>query len=153
MLVPESHDRCLGEHWGWINERINTDLENIEASYASGDFVLGWLGETLVATGALIPEDEHSRRIVRMSVAKRYRRQGIGRQILDHLLAIAQKARAKRLVLTTTRTWDDAIAFYRSYGFRIDGYRESAAQMSLDIESSAGTQQVSASDHEQPRGR
>ena len=66
----------LGEHWGWIDEQINTDLVDIKASYASGDFVLGWLGETLVATGALIPEDGHSRRIVRMSVFKQFRRQG-----------------------------------------------------------------------------
>ena len=124
----------LGDHWGWINEQINTDLEDIEASYATGNFVLGWLGETLVATGALIPEDEHSRRIVRMSVAKRFRRQGFGHQILDHLLAIAQKARIKKVVLETTETWGDVIAFYRSYGFQIDEHRGGDVHMSLDIE-------------------
>ena len=132
----------LGEHWGWIDEQINTDLVDIEVSYATGDFVLGWLGETLVATGALIPEDEYSRRIVRMSVAIRFRRQGFGHQILDHLLAIAQKAQIKKVILETTETWDDVIAFYRSYGFLIDEHRGGDFHMSLDIENLAGTQHI-----------
>ncbi|MBQ36825.1 MAG: GNAT family N-acetyltransferase [Candidatus Latescibacteria bacterium] len=124
----------LGEHWGWIDEHINTDLEDIEASYAGGDFVLGWLGDRLVATGALIPEEEHTRRIVRMSVARRFRRQGYGHQILDHLLAIAKKAGIGRVVVETTETWDETIAFYRAYGFQIDGHRSGDVHMSLDLD-------------------
>jgi hypothetical protein len=54
-----------GEHWGWIDEKINTDLEEIAASYSSGHFILGFLDDVLVATGALIPETETSMRIVR----------------------------------------------------------------------------------------
>ncbi len=123
----------LGEHWGFIDEDINTDLVDIEASYASGDFVLGWMGDTLVATGALIPEDEHSKRIVRMSVAKGFRRRGFGQQILEHLLAIAKKAPGK-VVLETTETWDDTIAFYLSYGFQIDEHRSGDVHMSLAFE-------------------
>ena len=122
-------------------------------SFAAGDFILGWLGEKLVATGALIPEDRHSRRIVRMSVSKQFRRQGFGRQILDHLLAIAQKVRIKKVVLETTKSWDDAIAFYRSCGFQINEYRGGSVHMSLDIESLVDAQQINAPDHEQARGR
>jgi hypothetical protein len=47
----------LGDHWGWIDEQINMDLEDIAASYSSGHFVLGFLDDVLVATAAfLIPE-------------------------------------------------------------------------------------------------
>ena len=67
----------LGEHWGWIDEEINTDLVDIAASYSAGYFVLGWLDDVLVATGALIPKSESSLRIVRMSVDREYRRRGI----------------------------------------------------------------------------
>ncbi|GAG32960.1 unnamed protein product, partial [marine sediment metagenome] len=78
----------LGEHWGWIDEHINADLQDITAAYAHGRFVLGWSDGTLVATGALIPEDGNSKRIVRMSVATPLRRHGFGTQILDHLVKI-----------------------------------------------------------------
>ncbi len=37
--------RSLGEHWGWINEQINTDLVDIPRSYSSGHFILGCLDE------------------------------------------------------------------------------------------------------------
>jgi len=124
----------LGEHWGWIDEEINTDLVDIATSYADAHFVLGWLDGTLVATGALIPEDAESRRIVRMSVAKTFRRRGFGVRILDHLVDIAGQVGAKRVVLETTETWLDVIAFYEAYGFGIDAQRDGDTHLSLDLE-------------------
>jgi len=67
----------IGAHWGWIDEEINTDLEDIATSYSSCRFILGFLDDVLVATGALIPESETSMRIVRMSVDREHRRRGI----------------------------------------------------------------------------
>lgn len=121
----------LGEHWGWIDEYINTDLEDISVSYASGHFVLGFFKEKLVATGALIPEDEFTKRIVRMSVAKEFRRHGFGSQILKHLISLARRTSTKKVVLETTETWDDVIAFYESFGFQIDRYRDGDVHLFL----------------------
>ena len=131
----------LGEHWGRIDEQINTDLADIAASYASGHFVLGWIGDSLVATGALVSEDDHSMRIVRMSVARAFRRRGLGRQLLDHLIEIARRLKVKRIVLETTETWAGVIAFYESYGFRVDEHRHGDAHMSLDLEYMKDTEQ------------
>ena len=76
MQVPADL-QGLGEHFGWIDEGIDTDLEDISRSYSTGPFVLGFLDGVLVATGALIPETDTSMRIVRMSVDREYRRRGL----------------------------------------------------------------------------
>ncbi len=124
----------LGEHWGWIDEHVNIDLENIAISYSDGDFVLGWIGDILVATGALIPENKHSSRVVRMSVAKDFRRQGFGVQILDYLFKLAKQKSKKKIVLETTETWDKVIEFYKSNGFQIDEYRDGDVHMSCYLD-------------------
>ena len=69
------------------------------------------------ARDALLPEDEFTCRIVRMSVKKELRRQGIGSAILMELISIARKRRYRRVVLETTSTWEDAVKFYSNYGF------------------------------------
>ena len=136
----------LGEHWGCIDEQLNGDLESIAQSYASGHFVLGWSGDTLVATGAMIPDDGGSKRIVRMSVARAFRRKGFGTQILDHLVKLSRQAGVKKLVLETTETWHDVVTFYESYGFRVVARREGDAHLELDIERAGNTQQSGRGD-------
>ena len=81
-------------------------------------FLMAWAGEELVGTGALLPEDEATGRIVRMSVARGWRRQGIGRQVLQALLAAARERDYRQVVLETTATWTGAIGFYERMGFR-----------------------------------
>jgi GNAT superfamily N-acetyltransferase len=114
----------LGEHWGWIDEQINTDLVDIAVSYSSGHFILGFLDNILVATGALIPESETSLRIVRMSVDREYRRQGIATGILDHLIRLARSSGVRSLVLETNEPWVGVIRFYLEYGFQITAQGE-----------------------------
>jgi len=124
----------LGEHWGRVDEHINEDLDDIVSSYADGHFVLGWFDGKLVATGALVPEDAETKRIVRMSVAKEFRRHGFGTQMLDHLVAIARRSGAKNVVLETCETWHEVIAFYESYGFRVYEHRDGDVHLSFDVE-------------------
>ena len=123
----------LGEHWGWIDEHINSDLVNISDSYSSGSFILGFLGDLLIATGALIPETKNVSRIVRMSVAAEFRRHGYGRQILEHLLSVAQNKSIRKIVLETTETWDEVIAFYSAFGFKIDRYSDGDVHMFKEL--------------------
>jgi ribosomal protein S18 acetylase RimI-like enzyme len=61
---------------------------------------------------------------VRMSVAADWRRQGIGRMILQALVDHARQAGYTRVILETTETWQEVIAFYLRYGFRITHYKE-----------------------------
>lgn len=119
--IPQARQLILDglkEHWGWLDETQNPDLNDIPGHYACGVFLVATVGGQIVGTGALLPAGKATGRIVRMSVAKTYRRKGIGRAILQALITAAGRAGYQRLVLETTATWEDAIAFYQRNGFR-----------------------------------
>jgi ribosomal protein S18 acetylase RimI-like enzyme len=131
----------LGERWGWIDSTLNPDLNDITTSYAQGIFLVAYLGDALVATGALMPEvtpDEfHALRVVRMSVRADLRGQGIGRRLLDTLLdtarADARHQQCRLIVLETTSTWTDAVRFYARYGFQFVEERDGGTHMILEL--------------------
>lgn len=129
----------LGEHWGWIDPTLNPDLNDIATAYAEGIFLVGYLGDTLVATGALTPEVTPSGttalRVERMSVRADLRRQGIGRRMLDALLDAARQQGCRVVVLETTSTWTDAVRFYQHYGFDFVEARNGETHMQLHLES------------------
>lgn len=112
----------LAEHWGALDPTLNPDLDDIAATYGAGVFLVAVAdedgAERIVGTRALQPVDAMTGQIVRMSVARAARRQEVGRQILDALLAEARARGMRRIVLETTANWADAIAFYRCAGLR-----------------------------------
>ncbi|NBD35098.1 MAG: GNAT family N-acetyltransferase [Chloroflexi bacterium] len=125
----------LVEHWGALDPTLNPDLDDIATTYAEGRFLTAWQGKRLVGTGAILPEAgaEGTARVVRMSVARGCRRQGIGRALLDALCATARKVGYRRLVLETTATWHGVIDFYEIYGFRALGVREGNMHFEMDL--------------------
>lgn len=123
----------LVEHWGWLDSSKNTDLDDIGKSYATGTFLVAYSGETLVGTGALLPRGEGIAEIVRMSVIQMMRRQGVGSIILAKLIAIARSWDCQRIILETTSTWDDAVAFYRNHGFRVTKEHAGDTYFILDL--------------------
>jgi GNAT superfamily N-acetyltransferase len=127
----------LGERWGWIDLSLNPDLNDIAASYTEGIFLVGYLGDTLVATGALLPEVTaegiEALRVVRMSVRADLRGQGIGRRMLDTLLDYARDKESPLIVLETTSTWTDAVRFYTRYGFQVVEEKDDGTHMILEL--------------------
>jgi GNAT superfamily N-acetyltransferase len=123
----------LVEHWGFLDPSKNPDLDDIASTYAAGTFLVAWQGDELVGTGALVREAEGVARIVRMSVAVHVRRRGIGTLILEHLCGEAQAAGYAQIVLETTSTWEDAVAFYQRNGFRVIGSRDGDTHFVLDL--------------------
>lgn len=109
----------LGEHFGWIDETRNPDLDDIEANYIQrGEvFVVAEIGGEIVGTGGLIMADVRGARIVRMSVSRHHRRNGIGRTLVTHLLDVARQCGCARVIVSTDIGWDDAIGLYTSCGF------------------------------------
>ena len=109
----------LGEHFGFIDESLNPDVDDICASYlAPGHvFLVVVSGATLVGTGALVFLDQHTAQIVRVSVSKNYRRRGIGRAIVAALVAAARSHGIKRLEVETNKDWENAIGLYLCFGF------------------------------------
>jgi ribosomal protein S18 acetylase RimI-like enzyme len=125
----------LGEHFGYIDETCNPDIDDIATNYvARGDvFLVAMLGGELAGTGALIVGGPEAGRVVRVSVAPAQRRRGIGRALVAGLMEAARTNELRRLWVETNDDWDDAIALYRSCGFR--EYRRSggSAYLALDL--------------------
>ena len=109
----------LVEHWGFLDERKNPDLDDIATTYVNGTFLVAWRNDEIIGTGAFKPHSEKQVEVVRMSVAKEMRRQGIGRQILSELCKTASEKGYAEVILETTETWQDVIDFYLNYGFEI----------------------------------
>ena len=123
----------LKDHWGELDPAKNPDLNDIGSTYANASFLTAWMDGRLVGTGALIPRDGNVAEIVRMSVAGDMRRQGIGRLVLQTLCRQAREAGYQRVILETTETWFEVIAFYESYGFLITHRHEGDVYFALDL--------------------
>lgn len=125
----------LGEHFGTIDETCNPDLDDIQTSYltAGNTFLVVEMKGEIVGTGALITEDEQEGRLVRMSVATAYRRQGIGQAVVAALVERAKARGFKRLVLETNQGWEDAIGLYRHCGFSESARAHGLVHMELHL--------------------
>src|SRR5262245_2482078 len=123
----------LQEHWGTVDDEKNPDLNDIAASYAEGIFFVARLNERIVGTGALLPIDSHACEIKRMSVAADLRRHGVGRLVLQELIECAKRQSFQRIILETTSTWQDAVAFYVGNGFRITHHQEGDTYFLLEL--------------------
>lgn len=123
----------LAEHWGALDPTRNPDLNGIAVSYASARFLVAYRGDRLIGTGALVPRSAETAEIVRMSVAREERRRGVGRAILQELIAHARAAGVRRIILETTSTWQEAIAFYQRAGFCFTHHQDGDAYFALEI--------------------
>ena len=112
----------LVDHWGELDPALNPDLNDIAQSYDGATFLVACEGERIVGSGALVPRSAEVVEIVRMSVAADCRRRGIASQVLAHLCQAARDGGFQKVILETTATWTDVIAFYRRFGFSITGY-------------------------------
>ncbi|MEW5720531.1 MAG: GNAT family N-acetyltransferase [Chloroflexota bacterium] len=127
----------LGEHFGWIDETRNPDLDDIEAHYIQRGnvFVVAETGGAIVGTGGLIAVDAHTARLVRMSVSRAQRRNGIGRALVTRLLDLARQRGSARVIVSTEHGWDDAINLYAQCGFREYARDEVDIYFALALES------------------
>ncbi len=123
----------LKDRWNKLDPFKNPDLDDIGATYAGGFFrVAVWDGR-IVGTGVLIPHAEGEAEICRMSVAPSFRRRGIGSAILRRLMDDARSAGYRKIILETTSTWNDAVAFYQKHGFRITHLRGGDTYFLLEL--------------------
>jgi GNAT superfamily N-acetyltransferase len=123
----------LEEYWGRLDESKNPDLQDIADSYRDGIFLVACLEERIVCTGALLHRSAETAEIVRMSVVQHMRRQGIGRQMLAELCKKACQRGFRQVILETTATWENAIAFYQAFGFQISHYADGDVYFALDL--------------------
>lgn len=116
----------LGEHFGWIDETANPDLDDIAAHYlAQGHlfFVVEHVGAPgsiilIIATCGLLLHGDGTAQMVRVSVTPALRRRGIARRLVRYLIERAREIGCRRVIVETTNTWTEMIALYEGCGFR-----------------------------------
>ncbi|MFG6117738.1 GNAT family N-acetyltransferase [Thalassobacillus sp. B23F22_16] len=111
----------LLEHFGFIDHSLNPDLDAIMTHYnkEGSVFLIAIVNQELVATGAITRESGQLGRVERMSVKRNYRRQGVGRLMLQSIEWYAKAIGYTRLVLETNKDWESALSFYSSNGYKI----------------------------------
>jgi putative acetyltransferase len=125
----------LGEHFGFIDETANPDLDDIQMHYVDPghQFVLAEIDGQIIGTGALIEEEPRTGRLVRMSVDANYRGRGIGKTLVRYLIDVARERGYTRLLTETNDDWYDAIGLYRACGFETEGFRDGDIHLWLDL--------------------
>jgi putative acetyltransferase len=101
-----------------------------------------WLGDQLLGCGALKELDRHHGEIKSMRTASAYRRRGVARAVLRHIIDEANKRGYRRLSLETgsMKAFEPAQRLYESFGFAycapFGGYVEdpNSAFMSISLD-------------------
>lgn len=109
----------LGDRFGTIDETMNPDLDDVNGFYhdAGAAIVIAERGGELVGCGILIDEPPDAGRLVRMSVRRDQRGQGLGKRLVHALIEEARMRGMSRVVCETTDDWHDAIGLYLACGF------------------------------------
>ncbi len=125
----------LKEHFGVLDEACNPDIDDVAASYVDRGhlFLVAEDGCVLIGTGALLFEDARVGRLVRVSVARPWRRQGLGRALVQHLIEAARSRGVVRLWMETNDDWSAAIGLYAACGFAEVDRRDGNIYMALDL--------------------
>ena len=110
----------LRERWeNTFDDSFNTDVADIDGNYQTrgAEAVVAEILGAIVATGTLLSEPDHQGRIVRMSVAASRRRQGLGRMVVEDLIARARRKGMTEVRVLTDTSWTSAMALYQTSGF------------------------------------
>ncbi|HEX7235581.1 MAG TPA: GNAT family N-acetyltransferase [Gammaproteobacteria bacterium] len=101
-------------------EGNDADLRDVVGSYAGrgGSFRVVTSAEgDIVGCGGLYPIDEREAEIRRMYLLPSARGLGVGRTLLEELIAFAEQRRFERVVLETASVLKEAISLYCKRGF------------------------------------
>lgn len=86
-----------------------------------GEFLVGVLGDELVAMGGYQPADDRTVEIRHVRVHPDHQRRGYGRRVLAELEARAAEAAYERAVLVTNERLTAARRFYENRGYEATG--------------------------------
>lgn len=103
--MEEGDRSTLGDPWG----KIIKPGGHIFIAIASGE---------RIGCCALRAMDPGVFEVAKMAVSERYQGRGIGRKVLEHVVAQARALGARRLYLETNNKLANAIHLYESIGFR-----------------------------------
>ena len=126
----------MRERWGaQFDASANPDTDDIWLSFVTrgADIVVVDMGGKIIATGTLLPEVDGSGRILRMSVDRQHRRQGLARTIVAELVERSRRRGLDRVTVTTDTPWSEAVALYQSCGFDLVSQTDDASHFVLTL--------------------
>jgi GNAT superfamily N-acetyltransferase len=107
----------LEEHWGSLDPELNRDVDDLGSAYAAGTVVVARVEGAVVGVGVIVPAGPGETEVKRMSVLRSHRRRGIATAVLAALVDVGRGWGCRAIVLETTTSWTDAVAFYQRAGF------------------------------------
>jgi len=101
-------------------ETTDSDLKDIEDSYFSrgGLFYVYEDNGSIVASMGIYPLDQDTCELRKMYLHSDYRGRGIGKMLMERALTESRELGFKKITLETASVLKEAIALYKSYGFR-----------------------------------
>jgi GNAT superfamily N-acetyltransferase len=106
LLLAEASDSALR----WSLDNLSDTVYRVEdGAQVVGAIAMRWEGEPC--------------ELVELAVAEHRQRQGLGRQIIEHLLAEAWRRGKQRMLVGTGNSSIGNIVFYQKCGFRMDHIR------------------------------
>ena len=82
-------------------------------------FLVGVVDGNPIGFLASVISADHQARVLMFAVAAGFRRQGIGRQLMDAFLDTCRRLGIRRIELEVRRSNRDGIRFYDRYGFKV----------------------------------
>jgi len=95
-----------------------------ETSMQSQAFIIVALEEEQVAGYCIVYHVLDEGEIARIAVGQKWRRNGVGRRLLDYTCKCCREKNIKKLLLDVREGNEAARAFYEDYGFAEDGIRK-----------------------------
>ena len=106
----------------WKKQILETDFKDLEKSYMSKEgchmWVAEWNGKVVGMVG-LMNHEPGVAEIQRMHVVPSCRGMGIGKKLLNELVAYAKKQGIEKIELTTSSVQVAAIGLYKKHGFKL----------------------------------
>ena len=115
--IVKEHYADFGDNFNL--QKFDSDLKDIEQSYfaTNGYFLVAQSEDEIIGMIAIKPINDKVAEIKRFYVRKKFRRQGIGKQLLKTCLDYAKKQGFQKIILWTDIRYKEAQAFYLKNGF------------------------------------
>jgi len=112
-----------GFNLGMSQREDEADLIAVEQVYlrAGGEFLIGFIGERLVAMGGFRRITETSVELRRMRIERELQGKGLGTQLLRELEQTAYRSGIRTICLETARRRPLTLDFYRKHGYQETG--------------------------------
>ena len=118
--VVRLHERSHGDLAACVPAGFFNDVNDVEASFAGGTFLVAEEDDGVVGMGGLTAQGE----LIRMRVDAAHRRKGIALELLRCLIAEARQLGFERIFLHTLTEQTAARTLYLKAGFRECGSGE-----------------------------